>query len=71
MDTTTRNTSFMEYLYQVTDASLTYIDNNDFTVTIVNVGDHCCRPLKVKCEEKRLTREKKRVSSKKVCNLFC
>ena len=52
MDTTRAgNTSFMEYLHRAADASLTYIDNNDFTVTVVNVDIHCCRPLKVKCEE--------------------
>ena len=46
----------------MSDNDLSYVDDSGATVSIIEVGDDCCKPIRIKCTKIKKNKEKCHVS---------
>ena len=42
----------------MSDNDLSYIDDSGATVSIIEIGDNCCKPIRIKCKKVKKNKEK-------------
>ena len=42
----------------MSDNDLSYIDDSGATVSIIEIGDKCCKPIRIKCQKVKKNKEK-------------
>ena len=46
----------------MSDSDLSYIDDSGATVSLIEVDDNCCKPIRIKCTKVKKNKEKCNVS---------
>ena len=54
----------------LSDNDLSYIDDSGATVSILEIGDKCCKPIRIKCTKVRKNKEKCVVSKGNILLIF-
>ena len=54
----------------LSDNDLSYIDDSGATVSIIEIGDKCCKPIRIKCQKVKKNKEKCVVSKGNIWSLF-